>query len=268
VSTTPTATSPSSATPDVSVIENEIPAYRAVSPVAIVSTLLGLASVLCFADLSFYFLPVLAIVTGAWAIRKIHRFSDVLTGVKFAQTGIVLALIFSISSATMNFVQTSLRARGADAFARKYIKTLNTRSLDDALWYKLPPTARRGVSPRDARESWEKQKAQPAPGEDSANPILVLHSKLKGPPERQLEFVEIEMHGVDRLTPIALAVAKLTGDPNSTAPGDGYVGVTLKALEGDVKPNAWYVDNVIFPYTPKSFVAKAPPIDDGHGHGH
>jgi hypothetical protein len=262
----PVATAPVPDHSDEPVIENEIPAYRAFSPSAIVSAILGAASVLCFADPAFYVLPVLAIVLAFWATHQIRKYSDVLTGLKFAQAGIVLAVLFGISSITITLVQSQLRAQGARAFAKVFEKTLNSGRLADAVWYRLPPDSRRGINPQEALESFTSQRRGPN-GEESAAPNLVsLVKYLSGPQKRQVEFVEVEIHGLDRLTPYALAVYKISGEPDPKAPKAKYCAITMKAMAGDVKKSAWYVEDVQWPYEPQSFKLKEAPIDDGHGH--
>src|SRR3954469_19234646 len=54
-------------------IENEIPAYRAISPMAIGSLVLGLISALSFADTTFLAASVLAVAAGIYAQWKIRK---------------------------------------------------------------------------------------------------------------------------------------------------------------------------------------------------
>ena len=77
------------------VIENEIPAYRAISPLAVLSLVLGLLSLLCFTDPSFLVVAALAVTAGLLADRKIQRMPDVLTGRRLAQAGVALGLLLT-----------------------------------------------------------------------------------------------------------------------------------------------------------------------------
>ena len=73
---------------DAAVIDNELPAYRAISPGSIVSVVLGIASVFCFTDLWFLLVVAAAIAIGLLSLRKIRRLPEVLTGAAYARTGI------------------------------------------------------------------------------------------------------------------------------------------------------------------------------------
>jgi hypothetical protein len=266
VSTKPLESPPPLETSDVSPIENEIPTYRAISALAVVSLLLGLASVLCFADSTFYLAAVFAVVVGVWAMARIKRLPDVLTGRRFAQAGITFAVMFSLSSVTVAFVQHWLRVQGAEAFVKDYVKVLNTRRLADAVWYKLPPPARKGRTPKDALDDIQKQSRDPAMLNSQTGTLSAVFDKLKNA-DRHLEFVKIEVDGLDGLTPYAAALLKVDGPEDPKAPNQTYALLQLKALEGDVKKGAWYVQEFSFPYTPSSFALKQAPVDDGHGHG-
>ena len=63
-----------------SVIENELPTYRAISATAISSVVCGVLSVCSFAHPVFYVFSILAIGLGIMAHRAIRRYPDMLTG--------------------------------------------------------------------------------------------------------------------------------------------------------------------------------------------
>ena len=62
----PQTSTGSALSPVSSPIENELPTYRAVSPLAITSMLLGLVASLTFVSHWFLVAGGLAVVTGAW----------------------------------------------------------------------------------------------------------------------------------------------------------------------------------------------------------
>src|SRR5262245_38867194 len=66
------------APPKESPIENELPTYRAISNLAVFSVISGALASFSFADLTFLFFSVLAIVLGILAHRAIKRTPDVL----------------------------------------------------------------------------------------------------------------------------------------------------------------------------------------------
>ena len=80
------------------VIENELPAYRALSRMAIASLVFGIGSILTFTSPYFVPLGVLAVVSGMMAQRSIRKLPDVLTGERMANVGVALALLFTLTA--------------------------------------------------------------------------------------------------------------------------------------------------------------------------
>ncbi len=144
--------SSSSSSPAVSAIENEIANYRAITPLAIISLILGVFSVLAFANIYLAAISVAAIAAGALAIRKIQRFPDLYTGKVFAQAGIVIALIFGTSALTTMAVADLIRSTQAKGFARIYEEALKKGSIEDLLWYATPPETRKGKTPQQVSD--------------------------------------------------------------------------------------------------------------------
>ena len=62
------------------IIENELPTYRAVDRLAVVSAVLGIFSVFCFANLYFLAVAAAAVIIGILTDRRISRLSAELTG--------------------------------------------------------------------------------------------------------------------------------------------------------------------------------------------
>jgi hypothetical protein len=251
---------------DASPIENELPAYRAISPLALTSLFFGLLSALCFADLWFLIAAALAIGFGVWATVRIKRLPDVLTGSGFAQAGIGLAVVFALSSVTSTVVQKVVRTRTAEEFARKYESVLNTRSLADASWYKVPPPSRRGVSPQKALDQMRSGSKDPRMFDMAIGGMGILMKQLEGNPKRKVHFVEIESTHVDGVTSYANALYSVE-DSDPTLTDSGHVLVSVRT-DTDMKRDSWYIHDVLYPYKPASYVPKVKPVDDGHGHGH
>ncbi len=116
-----------------SVIENELPTYRAISNLAIFSVVCGLLAIFCWAHYLFYLAAVLAVVLGMLAHRAIRRFPDMLTGHGLANAGIALGLIFGLGSGTFSTVQYFVRTRLAETFAKHYAETVQSAGLADVL---------------------------------------------------------------------------------------------------------------------------------------
>ena len=95
-------------------IENELPAYRAISSRAVLSVLCGILAVFSIASPFFYIFAVLAVVLGFTADWNIQRYPDILTGRGLAQTGAALGLIFGLGIFTVSSVQGYIHARNAE----------------------------------------------------------------------------------------------------------------------------------------------------------
>ncbi|MDZ4782715.1 MAG: DUF4190 domain-containing protein [Planctomycetia bacterium] len=79
--------------------------YRALSASAVVSCVLGLLSILAFADFWLGLIPLLAIVTGVLAWRKIARSPEEYTGLRLAQSGVTLgALLWTGGASWLSYV--------------------------------------------------------------------------------------------------------------------------------------------------------------------
>jgi hypothetical protein len=262
------SSSPTSAV-EAPIIENELPAYRAISRMAVFSLILGLASILCFTDGWFLVAAAGAVVTGALATRKISRLPEVLTGSGLAQAGIALGLIFGLASVTVDFVQGKIREREARKFANEYLTELKTGILTNCVWYKLPPGARKTLPKEKALAEMERG-AGPEPGRmiEQFGPYRELLKRLSASPSETIQVEGVERQGLERLEPYAIVVYRLTGpgDPaNKILPHD----YAMMLIKGKVEGNKyeWYIDDLRYPYVPNTHVPTPAPVDDGHGHG-
>ncbi len=252
-------------------IENEIPTYRAISPLAIASLVFGLIAGLSFADPSFLVAAALAISFGIMAELRIRKLPDVLTGRGLAQIGIALGLIFGLSSMTYGYVQQLLVRQRAEAFAKtELVELLNSRDLNGALWYRMQPEARRGMTPEQARKTFEEPgTSNQAFFEMQAGPIIQVLKTLDSDEKAKVEYVGIEQSAFDGLNPVAFVVLRIHP---STQPADSHddheklIGVMIKGtMEG--RETSWWVSEYVFPYKRNTYVEKIEPVDDGHGHG-
>jgi hypothetical protein len=249
----------------VSPIENEIPAYRAVSPLAVASLLMGLGSVFAFADLKFVIVGALAVVAGLYAARKIHRFPDILTGASLAKAGIGLGLAFSLSAVTFNFVREKQVEMAAARFAQTYAKALSSKDLALALWYRTPFAARKNKTPANMLAEMKKDADPHAQFEYlSGLETIVKKSADSGEP---VEYLGLEDSGFDGLTPFAFALYEVHGTDDKGEHKHELIMVEMKS-DPEAKNFAWYVSDVIYPYERSSHALTPKPVDDGHGHSH
>jgi hypothetical protein len=265
VSIDPSPSSPETeASPSpVSAIENELPSYRAISPLAVLSLVCGVLSILSFSHWLFLSFAAAAIVLGILASRKITRYSDVLTGQGLAQAGIALGLIFGLASLTTSAVQGWIRVREATKFAKTYANALTKEPFEVVLWYGQPPIRREGSTPKEVYDAMKESSASMMDLEQKNLMQLKSEASEKG---ADLHFVKIDSHGQDKLTSYAAALYELHHPPGHT-PEDEFV---LAVFKGAVKNRKyeWWVDNVYFPYNPESDKPQIAKPETGHGHAH
>jgi hypothetical protein len=250
-----------------SAIENELPTYRAISATAVVSLLCGIVSILSFASWGFLIFSAAAIAIGLLADRKIVRYSDVLTGRGIAQAGIAIGLSFGLASITMTMVQSWLRVRAAEGFARQYEDVLNKGLLEDIVWYGQAPHVRKDRTPKGLLE--EMKKSSPGGGmmDMELASITQLKSRL-GDGKAEVHFEKIEQHGKDGLDSFAAALYEIHPKGSTKIPeGEQYALAVLRGRPTESSLE-WFVENLNYPYKPASYKVAPKPADDGHGHAH
>ena len=261
-------------------IENEIPTYRAISPMAIFSFLMGLLSLVTFASSYFLIAGAMAILAGAIAQRRIRRMPDALTGRGLAQAGIAMALVFCLSAVTFTYVKALKVQTDAARFAQTYVNVLGQKNLPDAYWYKLLPVQRKGKSPKKALDEFRKSipTNEPLLFDMELGSLQRLVDDLKA--GASVQFVEIENAGYVGVTPYAFAVARIDEGPESHDDEDGddhadhdhaaHEGPTYALFHLRSPPDSpvfdWYIHEIKYPYDRGTQSITPKPIDDGHNH--
>ncbi len=244
------------------VIDNEIPAYRAINPMAIFSTILGVGAVFCFTDLWFLIVAVAAAGTGLLAIRKINRYPDVLTGAGFAKVGIALGLAFGISALTREVVGGFMEDIDAGRFARRYVEVLKTDPIAMAFWYQQSPGYRAEKSPDAIFDEMKKQTgaAQQQQFSEKMGSIQAVKARLANQGET-IKFSKIESKAADGLTQYSNALVEFDGP---SKPAFGLIEMVKVRGESG---SEWVVKSLRYPYKPASAAVELPHSDDdGHGH--
>jgi Domain of unknown function (DUF4190) len=247
-------------------IENEIPTYRAIHPLAVLSLVLGILSVLSFANQAFVVAGVLAILTGVIASRTIQRLSDVLTGRGLAQAGIALGLVFSLSAVTIGLVQSLLLTREVQRFAGRYCQVLARGNQAETLFWSLPPAFRAGKTPEEALDAVKKESR----AEEFEMRYGVYKTVLDrlATPGQTVQLDAIEAQGVEGVTPFATVRLRLNGSARPGAPAQEAFALLLIRADPGHGRQEWYVEDLRYPYQPSSYTPAPKPVDDGHGHGH
>lgn len=262
-------------------LENELSGYRSVNVGAVFSLIFGLLSALMFVDLKFFFIPLLGLIFGILALRKIRRYVDVYSGLKMAQTGVGLSVIFSISSFATSYAYQFINKRDATAYAQSLVEVLNTGTPEQFVYLRVPPSQRGDYTP-------EKLVAERIAGgqegkmamENELKPLQDI-VELRKKSNQKYVLEGIENSGFDRLTPYAFARYSINapmevlheheeGDDHAhPAPSNEptFVMFEIKA-EFENGEKKWHINEVIFPYKKNTAKLKEAPADDGHGHGH
>lgn len=248
--------------------ENELLTYRAVSPRAVFSLIFGVLAVLCYTHWFFLTFAAVAILLGITADRKIQRFPDMLTGKALAQAGIVLGLLFGLTSVTIASVQGFLRERQAKSFALQYAERLEKGSLNELIWLGQAPSVRSKTTPDKMVKEMKDSGADQQMMDMQTAGVRELKEQLSKP-GAEVHFEKIEDHGIDGLNLYAAALydVHLSAEPQERPipEGERFALAYLKAAKVEGRYQ-WWVEELKFPYKPASFVKPQAAVDDGHGH--
>jgi hypothetical protein len=255
-------------------IENEIPTYRAISTRAVLSVICGILASFSFANLFFLSFAVLAVGLGIWANLAIKRHPDMLTGRGLANAGTTLGLVFGLVTATYSGVQSFVLSRAATNFGREFADAVQGGALDKMLWYNMHPDMRKNKSPKDALHDFETAKPKDRMMiEQKTAPMQSLHKRLAASKDETFHFVDIESQGLDEgqgkeLGYYATALFEVEGPGNKDFPEKRQYALAIFKGRTKGRHYEWWVEDIRFPYQPRSFQAPEKPVDDGHGHAH
>ena len=253
-----------------SVIENELSAYRAVTPSAVFALIVGLLSILSFASIYFLIFPALAVIFGLKAERVIKKYPDIYTGRNLAQAGLGLGLIFGLMALTVTSVLYVLRANSANAFAKEMEVVLKSGSPEQVVWYMQAPPSRKNLTPEkiiDELRSSGKSAGAPSAFDSQFQTVRSLKNAMAAP-GADLHFVNVEKHGEIDLKMFATAVYEVH-NPNAkkAEEKEQYVGAVFKSMKNEQGRHEWWIEELRFPYQPNTLTVQEKAVDDGHGHG-
>jgi hypothetical protein len=255
-------------------IENELPAYRAISASAVVSVACGVLAVCSFANPLFYVFSILAVGFGVWAHRSILRFPDMLTGKGLANLGIGLGLIFGLAAGTISTVQYVIRSRQAAKFAVMYADILKSPDLGEILWYNAHPDMRKDKTSAELLQEFESRAKDKQMMDSKLGPLaqlFALRSRIAASKQQDVHFVGIEgvgdaESGGLEVQVYALAVYEVVGPPTREFPEPKQYALALLKARPKGREYQWWADNITFPYTPRSYTPPTKQVGDGHDH--
>ena len=129
-------------TPSFEAEDDEVVQYHAVSVLAIVGLLLGLASPLCFMAPLLMMVPVIGAVVSLIALRRISASEGALVGRKAAAAGLALCIAFSVAAVSRAKVTQYLRTQQAESVARQWFELVQSGQTEPAFRLTV-----RGASP-------------------------------------------------------------------------------------------------------------------------
>jgi hypothetical protein len=247
-----------------SAIDNEIGTYRAVSLWAIAAVLLGIVSLLCFANQTFLWVAGGAVVAGAIALRSIKRYPELVTGSRMANLGIGLGLVCGISSFTIGLVQGMVIRKEAQRFAEEYAKTLTESDFPTVFFLHLPPSQRKEITPEKFLANLQGENAMQFEADPRTQAIKGLKARLALSNEEHAHFVKIEGSGYEGVMPVAWAIIELDGPASEKEPHMRNALLILHASNVDGR-RGWHVDQIRYPYESGSM---AKTVESAHGHDH
>ncbi len=250
-----------------SAIENELPAYRAVSATAVVSLIFGMLAIFSFVDLWFLVCGALAIALGLWADAKIRRYPDLLTGQRLARVGVGLGLVFVLSASTVHVTQALVLRRSAARFGTYYAKVLKASDLPHAVWYRQPESARKKKTADEfLKDIQNESRREPMMLDSYMGPVTGIQKRLQQE-HWSIRYREIEESGYDRVTPYAFLLFEMVppAGPGKSAPE--YAVVDLRS-ETNRPGFHWYIQDMKYPYQRRTHQLPVKGPEDEHGHGH
>jgi hypothetical protein len=255
-------------------IENELPTYRAISARAVFSLICGVLASFSFAHWFFLVFAVLAVVFGILANVAIKRHPDMLTGRGLANAGAAMGLVFGLVVSTYGAVHDFILTREASRFGKYYAKLLEQDSFGDILMYNLHPEIRKTKNTQQVLTEYETAKAKEKMMiEQQTAPLMHLRKRLASSKQEHVRFIDIETHGVDdtragEISYYALALFEVEGPANKDFPNKTQYAMAFLRGRPKGRHYDWWVEDVKFPYQPRSFAPPTKAVDDGHGHAH
>ena len=237
---------------DSGLIDNEIPAYRALTPLAVLSLVFGIVSVLTFTELGFSLFGVAGILFGVLAHRKIRAFPELYTGDKLANAGIAVSLMFVLCAWTITLMQGWMITRAADKFGEQYVKAIKSGSFDELAYYQATPDQRKGkTAQKVASEMMEGVRAQ-REFEMIHVGLTHLFERVKTAKDQlKIDYEGVTNHASDGLQVKAIQRFAVTGPVTKDFPeATQYAGVFITGLPKN-NEYEWFVTSVDFPVVEK-----------------
>jgi hypothetical protein len=117
--------------------------YRPISALAVTSFVLGVLSILAFASMYLWAIPIVALVIAVPTSRWLERAREEYAGQLLAKVGILLAVLSFCGASTQYAVTRFIIVNEAGKVADHYVDLILAHRVKDAYFYTLPPLARK-----------------------------------------------------------------------------------------------------------------------------
>ncbi|GEM_PF-3676809 len=259
----------STTSPSLSSVDAELAPYRALNSLAVLSFVLGLASIL---SVPWWFflctIPPAAIVTGLLALRQIAGAPQEYAGKRLAQAGVVMGIGFAAVAIGHDKLTAARLSKHGRLFAERFVQKIKAGQLEDAFWLTMP---------REQRTEIAKQGMSSIPNEFHQR-YQQFRMEAKETSEllakgAESEFVSVERTGREQGVEYAAVVFRVHGGDSTTHAGHGHGEhddhyVMVLAASYSLPPPGgatWFVRQQNFAYKPNSYEPTRP---GGHGHSH
>jgi ABC-type multidrug transport system fused ATPase/permease subunit len=230
--------------------ENVVSTYRAITPLAIASLILGLAAIFSFLSLWFAISGALALVSGIMAIRAIRRLPEALTGERMANAGIALGLLFSLAAVTIDFVQVWIMDREATKFVRGYVADIQSAALEQALFLHADPGYRKEKTPEENIAQYSGSPQSKGIFEMETQGVRDMIKRIKSTPGQTVTLSRILNHAADGMGAYVEFVLILQGPKSQDFPAETQYGIVGVHGNPEGRVYAWKVQSTKFPATP------------------
>lgn len=242
-----------------SLVESD--SYRPVSSLAVLSLILGAASVLAFVAVSArWVIPPTAVVLGIAALRQIKKAPQEWVGRGVALLGIGLAGACFVGSLSYEWVNEARFKRQSLQFAQRFLDKLRAGDVEAAYWLTIPPHYRKDMhdTPKEMLSpEWQQQYGM------FYIQYKELADQLKAG-QASVEFDEIEGLWSEGGADFVATVHKVHAPK-----GDGHMLVVVSKMSytHSLFEKSWHVGNHNPNYTPHTFVLKTSHSEhEGHSH--
>jgi len=109
--------------------------------------------------------------------------------------------------------------------------------------------------------------------EQKTGPFRQLRKRLASSKDESIRFMDIEGQGVEEthsteIDLYALARFEVEGPASPEFPEKKEFALAIMKARMNGRKFEWWIQDLKYPYLPKTYVPIAKPADDGHGHAH